>query len=64
MSEAEFPLELEDLLATNPEAKAVYEGLVPSHRREYVRWIAEARQEVTRRRRAEQAVGMLLEKRS
>ena len=38
-------------LKKNKKAQAAFDALSPSHRREYVEWIAEAKQEATRERR-------------
>lgn len=59
----ELPRELVAALGAAPDARAKFEELAPSHRREYVRWIAEARREDTRERRAAQTVMRLLEQR-
>ncbi|HZP67659.1 MAG TPA: YdeI/OmpD-associated family protein [Rudaea sp.] len=48
-------------LAKNRKAKATFEGFSPSHRREYVEWIVEAKRPETRTRRIEQAVEWLAE---
>jgi uncharacterized protein YdeI (YjbR/CyaY-like superfamily) len=48
-------------LERNPAAKAGFEGFSPSHRREYVEWIAEARREETRDRRIAAAIEWLSE---
>lgn len=48
-------------LEANPAAMATLEGFAPSHRREYVQWIAEAKAEATRDRRIAQAVEWLAE---
>ena len=45
------PADLKRGLAGNARAKACFEGLSPSHRREYVEWITEAKQDATRQRR-------------
>ena len=42
-------------------ARAAYERLSFTHRREYANWIAEAKQEKTRSRRTERALEMLRE---
>jgi uncharacterized protein YdeI (YjbR/CyaY-like superfamily) len=55
------PPALRDALARHPKAKAVFEGMSPSHRREYCEWIAEAKQEATRERRLAQAIEWLAE---
>ena len=38
---------------------AVFEKLSYTHRKEYIRWITEAKKEETRQRRVEMAIGML-----
>ena len=48
-------------LRKNKKALATFEGFSPSHRREYVEWITEAKGEDTRRRRLEQAVEWMAE---
>lgn len=45
------PPDLAAALAKHPAARAVFEGFPPSHRREYVEWITEAKREETRRKR-------------
>jgi uncharacterized protein YdeI (YjbR/CyaY-like superfamily) len=47
---------LEGALAKNKKAKAAFEALSPSHQREYLEWITEAKGEDTRARRVKQAV--------
>jgi uncharacterized protein YdeI (YjbR/CyaY-like superfamily) len=56
------PLLMKKALAANPQAKAIFEKLPPSHRREHVKWITEAKQEATVQRRLEKLVPMLLKK--
>jgi hypothetical protein len=53
------PADLAGALAADPEAKAAFDGLSFTHRREYAEWVAGAKREPTRRRRVEQAVQML-----
>ena len=48
-------------LARNAKAKTTYDGFSPSHKREYVEWITEAKTDETRDRRIEQALGWLAE---
>lgn len=55
------PPSLAKALARNAKAKATYEGFSPSHKREYVEWISEAKTEETRDRRIEQALGWMAE---
>jgi len=59
--EAKVPPDLAAALAKNRKARATFEGFSPSHRREYVEWITEARTEPTRLRRIETTVGWLAE---
>ena len=51
--------DLKRALAANRKASATFEGFSPSHKREYLEWIAEAKREETRLRRVEQAVEWL-----
>jgi uncharacterized protein YdeI (YjbR/CyaY-like superfamily) len=51
-------------LAGHAEARAVFEQLSPSHKREYLDWIASAKKPETVTRRLEQLVPMLLAKKS
>ena len=44
-----------------PKAKAAFEGSAPSHRREYLEWIAEAKRDETRRKRIATAIEWLSE---
>jgi hypothetical protein len=57
--EVEVPPELATALGADRAAATAYEALSYSHRREYARWIAEAKRSETRERRAARAVGML-----
>jgi bifunctional DNA-binding transcriptional regulator/antitoxin component of YhaV-PrlF toxin-antitoxin module len=47
------------LTCAEPEVRARFDGLAFTHRREYTRWVGEAKQAQTRERRAERAVEML-----
>jgi uncharacterized protein YdeI (YjbR/CyaY-like superfamily) len=58
-TDGELPAELRQALAADPAGRAAYERLPPSHRLEYARWVAEAKKELTRRRRAARALEML-----
>jgi hypothetical protein len=53
------PSELVDALDAAPDAKAAFERLAPSHRREHAEFVAAAKREETRRRRAAQTVERL-----
>jgi len=55
------PDDLQAALDAAPDAKAVYEGLAYSHRKEYVRWITEAKREETRKNRVEKTIERLLQ---
>lgn len=57
----EVPSDLAGALRANAAALAAFEGFAPSHRREYLEWILEAKREQTRARRIAQAVQWLAE---
>ncbi|MEA2279948.1 MAG: hypothetical protein QOK21_555 [Solirubrobacteraceae bacterium] len=57
--EVDVPPALASALAADPEAKARFEGLAFSHRKEFARWVEEAKREETRERRVAQAVEMI-----
>jgi hypothetical protein len=59
--EVEVPPALADALAADAYAKAAFDGLAFTHRKEFARWIDEAKKEQTRSRRVEQALQMLHE---
>ena len=59
--EVEVPQDLADALARSDPARAAFEGLSFSHRREYVRSITEAKRADTRARRVERTIRALLE---
>jgi hypothetical protein len=48
-------------LRKNRQARATFQALSPSHRREYIEWITEAKREETRSRRLAQAIEWLAE---
>jgi hypothetical protein len=54
-----IPAELVEALSTDPDARSRFDGLAPSHRREYAEFVGEAKRQETRRRRAEQTVARL-----
>jgi Domain of unknown function (DUF1905)/Bacteriocin-protection, YdeI or OmpD-Associated len=63
--EGERTVEIPDDLAAMMHREGLtpfFEGLSLSHRREYVRWITEAKREETRAKRLEKAVQMMHEK--
>jgi hypothetical protein len=55
----EVPPPLAAALEKDLEAKAAFDGLSYTHRNEYARWIAEAKRDETRDRRAMKAIVML-----
>jgi hypothetical protein len=58
----EIPDDFGNLLNQNPEVEAYFEGLSFTHRKEYVRWIVEAKKQETREKRLQKAIEMLREK--
>lgn len=58
------PDDLANALAANPAAGAAFDAFPPSHRREYVDWITEAKTQATRTRRLETAVAWMAEGKS
>ena len=59
-----MPNDLAAALEKNKKALATFEKLPPSHKREYLEWIVEAKRDETRARRVAQAVDMLAEGKS
>jgi uncharacterized protein YdeI (YjbR/CyaY-like superfamily) len=59
-----IPPELASALAKNKKAKVAFDAFPPSHRREYVEWVADAKREETRAKRAAQAVEWIAEGKS
>jgi Bacteriocin-protection, YdeI or OmpD-Associated/Domain of unknown function (DUF1905) len=57
--EVEVPGALAAALAADPEASASFERMAFTHRKEYARWVTEAKKEETRQRRVQQAVEMI-----
>ena len=57
--EVEVPAALAAALAADPDASASFEQMAFTHRKEYARWVAEAKREETRQRRVQQAVQMI-----
>ena len=58
------PDDLAKALSARPKAKATFEEFSPSHKREYVEWITEAKTEATRTRRLETAIEWMAEGKS
>jgi len=59
--EVDVPEALAAALDRDPAAKAAFDGLAFTHRKEFARWVAEAKREETRERRVAQAIEMLRE---
>lgn len=57
--EVEVPQPLTDALDADPAARAAFDALAYTHRKEFARWIEEAKREETRARRVGQALEML-----
>ena len=51
-------------LKKNRQARLAFEAFSPSHRREYIEWLTEAKQEATRQRRLATALEWLAEGKS
>ncbi len=64
MSEPSPPKELSAVLAAKPQAWRVFDALPPSHQREYIKHIMEAKQPETRVRRAEKAAERMISRSS
>ncbi len=58
----DIPADLSSALHADAAASAAFQRLPPSHQREYVEWIEEAKKEDTRRKRIEKTLAMLREK--
>ncbi len=54
-----LPDDVQALVDADPVAAATWETLAPSHRREYARWVDEAKRPETRQRRVEETVRKL-----
>ncbi len=57
--QVEVPEALAAALAADPNVRASFDQMAFSHRKEYARWIADAKQEETRQRRVRQALEMI-----
>ena len=58
------PAELARAFRQSKEARALWDKLAYTHRKEFAQWISGAKQEETRERRAAKAVSMILEKKT
>jgi uncharacterized protein YdeI (YjbR/CyaY-like superfamily) len=59
--EIPMPADLAAALKKNAKARATFDGFRPSHKREYLEWITEAKTEETRRKRLDTAVDWMAE---
>jgi hypothetical protein len=57
--EVEVPPALASALDADPAVRAAFDALAYTHRKEFVRWVADAKQDATRERRVAQAVTMI-----
>jgi bacteriocin resistance YdeI/OmpD-like protein/uncharacterized protein DUF1905 len=57
--EVDVPEALANALARDSDARAAFDRLPHRHRKEYARWICEAKRDETRQRRVAQALAML-----
>lgn len=55
----EMPADFASALAAQPSARSFFDQLAPSHRREYLEWITEAKRDETRAKRIGEALAML-----
>ena len=62
--EVEVPTELAGALAADAAARSAFDGLAHTHRKEFARWVGEAKREATRDRRVAQTLEMLREGRT
>ena len=60
----QLPQDLHQALAKSARARSTFEGFSPSHKREYVEWIEEAKRPETRARRLTTAVDWMAEGKS
>ncbi len=60
----ELPIELKAALGADPDDMRCFELLTPSHKREYIDWIASAKKEDTRKRRVERTIANIREGKS
>jgi Bacteriocin-protection, YdeI or OmpD-Associated/Domain of unknown function (DUF1905) len=58
--EVEVPEALATALASHPQAKAAFDAMAFTHRKEYARWVADAKRDETRQRRVQQALEMIV----
>ena len=57
--EVDLPDELAAALSADPKATKAFDAMAYTHRKEYARWVAEAKRDDTRQRRISQALEMI-----
>jgi uncharacterized protein YdeI (YjbR/CyaY-like superfamily) len=62
--EVDVPPALASALGADQDAKARFDGLAYTHRKEFARWVGEAKRDDTRKRRVAEALRMLREGRT
>jgi hypothetical protein len=62
--QVEVPAPLAAALDADPAARTAFDALAPSHRKEFARWVSEAKREETRERRIAETLRMLAEGRT
>ena len=56
-----IPADLAELFKKHKKAKTVFEGFAPSHKRDYIEWITEAKRDATRQKRLKTTIEWLSE---
>jgi uncharacterized protein YdeI (YjbR/CyaY-like superfamily) len=56
-----MPADLNAALARKPKALKQFKAFAPTHRREYLNWVIEAKREETRRKRIAEIIARLLD---
>lgn len=59
--EIKIPRDFQSAISKNKKAKSVFDNFPPSHKREYIEWITEAKRDETRKKRIKQAVEWISE---
>ena len=62
--EVDVPAALAEALARDASAQSAFDGMAYTHRKEYARWITDAKRDETRQKRVSQAIQMLREGRT
>jgi uncharacterized protein YdeI (YjbR/CyaY-like superfamily) len=60
----ELPAPLAAALDADPAARTAFDALAPSHRKEFARWVSEAKRDETRERRIAETLRMVAEGRT